>query len=159
MALEATAQVSLVQTCMSPEIYNVCNVHTGKLKGAVDHVTLANRWQISLEIQRNGAYVLCCIQHSQGIFVLMTRCCVIGDYYSISYSNTMFCPKVPSVRGYTIAQIFATDFGWSQSYPMSCKSEAHEALGLLFVWEGAPLKMIIDGAKGMKLGEFASKCK
>ncbi|KAL7484262.1 LOW QUALITY PROTEIN: hypothetical protein ACHAW6_009904 [Cyclotella cf. meneghiniana] len=50
-----------------------------------------------------------------------------------------------------MAQIFATDLGWSQSYPMSCKSEAHEALGLLFGWEGVPPKMIIRGAKEMKL--------
>jgi hypothetical protein len=58
-----------------------------------------------------------------------------------------------------MAQIFATDFGWSRSYPMSCKGKAHEALGLLFAREGVPPKMIVDGAKEMKLGEFARKCK
>ena len=75
------------------------------------------------------------------------------------YSNTMFCPKVPSARGYTMAQIFATDFGWSRSYPMSSKSQAHDALSLLFAREGVPPKIIIDNAKEMKLGEFARKCK
>lgn len=54
-----------------------------------------------------------------------------------------------------MAQIFATDCGSSQSYPMSCKSQAHDALGLLFAQEGIPPKMIVDGAKEMKLGEFA----
>ena len=44
VALEANVQVSLVKTCLSPETYDVCNVHTGKRKGAVDHITLANRW-------------------------------------------------------------------------------------------------------------------
>ncbi|KAL7475679.1 hypothetical protein ACHAW6_001592 [Cyclotella cf. meneghiniana] len=39
------------------------------------------------------------------------------------------------------------------------KSEAHEALGLHFAWDGVPLKMIVDNAKEMKLGEFARKCK
>ena len=58
-----------------------------------------------------------------------------------------------------MAQIFTTDFGWSQSYPMSCKSQAHDALGLLFAWEGVPLNRIVDRAKEMKLGEFAWKCK
>ncbi|KAL7480721.1 hypothetical protein ACHAW6_006386 [Cyclotella cf. meneghiniana] len=53
-----------------------------------------------------------------------------------------------------MAQIFGTDFGWSCSYPMSCKSQAHDALGLLFAWEGVPPKMIVDGAKEMILGEF-----
>jgi hypothetical protein len=74
------------------------------------------------------------------------------------FSNTMFCTKVPSAQGYTMTQIFATDFGWSRSYPMSRKGEAHEALGLLFAREGVPPKMIVDGAKEMKLGEFARKC-
>jgi hypothetical protein len=41
---------------------------------------------------------------------------------------------------------------------MSHKSEAHEALGLLFALEGTPLKMIVDGAKMIKLGEFVWKC-
>jgi hypothetical protein len=41
---------------------------------------------------------------------------------------------------------------------MTCKSEAHEALGLLFAWDEVPPKMIVDNAKEMKLGEFA-KCK
>ena len=58
-----------------------------------------------------------------------------------------------------MAQMFAIDFGWSRSYPMTCKGKAHEALGLLFVWEGVPPKMIVDNKKEMKLGEFAQKCK
>ena len=58
-----------------------------------------------------------------------------------------------------MAQIFLTDFGWSRSYPMSGKSQAHDALGLFFAREGVPPKMIVDNAKEMKLGEFAWKCK
>eukprot|EP00804_Cyclotella_cryptica_P019304 CCRYP_006183-RA/>CCRYP_006183-RA protein AED:0.20 eAED:0.20 QI:0/0/0/1/0/0/5/0/657 len=55
------------------------------------------------------------------------------------YSDTMFCPKVTSARGYKMAQIFASDFGWSRYYPMTRKSKAHDALGLLFVREGSTL--------------------
>ncbi|KAL7475735.1 LOW QUALITY PROTEIN: hypothetical protein ACHAW6_001643, partial [Cyclotella cf. meneghiniana] len=51
------------------------------------------------------------------------------------------------------------NFGWSQSFPMSCKSQAHEALGLFFAQEGVLPKMIMDNAKEMKLGEFDRKCK
>ena len=43
-ALEATAQVSLVRTCTSPETYDVYNVHMGKCEGVVDRITWANRW-------------------------------------------------------------------------------------------------------------------
>eukprot|EP00804_Cyclotella_cryptica_P005993 CCRYP_000238-RA/>CCRYP_000238-RA protein AED:0.33 eAED:0.32 QI:0/0/0/1/0.66/0.5/4/0/340 len=42
---------------------------------------------------------------------------------------------------------------------MTCKSKAHEALGLLFAREGVPPKMIVDSTKEMKMGEFARKCK
>ena len=58
-----------------------------------------------------------------------------------------------------MAQIFATDFGWSQSYSTSRKSQAHDDLGLLFARDGVLPKMIVDGAMEMKLGEFARKCK
>jgi hypothetical protein len=58
-----------------------------------------------------------------------------------------------------MAQIFATDFGWSRSYPMLHKGEAHKALGLLFAWESVPPKMIVDNKKEMNMGEFAQKCK
>ena len=53
VALEAGMQVSLVRTCLSPETHDVCNVYTGKRQGAIDHITLANRWQISLDKARN----------------------------------------------------------------------------------------------------------
>ena len=75
------------------------------------------------------------------------------------FSDTMFCPKVPSAQGFMMMQICVTNFGWCRCYPMSRKGEAHEALGLLFAREGVPLKMIVDNAKEMKLGEFAWKCK
>jgi len=58
-----------------------------------------------------------------------------------------------------MAQIFATDFGWSRCFPMTCQSKAHEALGLLFAWDGVPPNMIIDNSKEMKLGDIARKCK
>jgi hypothetical protein len=58
-----------------------------------------------------------------------------------------------------MAQIFATDFGWSQCFSMSRKSKVHEALGLLFAPEGFPPKAIVDNAKDMKMGEFSWKFK
>ena len=155
-------QMSLVKICLSPEMHNVCNVHTGKHRGAVDHVTLANHWQISLDKAQNT------VQHTtqRGVRTVLhptlSRRFRTNDqmlqYRRMPcnlYSDTLFCPKVPSARGYTMVQIFATDFGWSQSYPMSHKSQAHDALGLLFAWEGVPPKMIVDGAKEMKLDEFS----
>ena len=73
------------------------------------------------------------------------------------FSDTMFCPKVPSALGYTMVQIFSTNFGWSRCYTMLRKGEAHEALGLLFARKGIPPKIFDDNAKEMKLGEFAKR--
>ena len=159
-------QVSLARTCLATETYDVCGIHTGKRSGAVDHVTLANRWQISLEKARNTVEHtmqrgMCTVLHPtlSRRFRTNDRMLRYRRMPCDLYGDTMFCLKIPSVRGYTMAQIFATDFGWSRCYPMKRKGEAHEALSLLFAREGVPPKLIIDGAKEMKLGEFARKCK
>ena len=166
VALGATVQVSLARTCLTTEAYDVCGIHTGKRSGAVDHVTLANRWQISLEKARNTVERTTQRGVRTVLHPTLSRRFRTNDrmlrYRRMPcdlYGDTMFCPKIPSVRGYTMAQIFATDFGWSRCYPMKRKGEAHEALSLLFAREGVPPKLIIDGAKEMKLGEFARKCK
>jgi hypothetical protein len=164
-ALEATRKM-LVRTNIMPETYDVCQVHTGKRQGAVDYVTLAHRWQIPLHKAKNTVQRTMQRGVRTVLHPTLSRCFRTNDrmlrYRRMPcnlYSDTMFCPKVPSARGYKMVQIFATDFGWSRSYPMTCKGEAHEALGLLFAREGVPLKMIVDNAKEMKLGEFAWKCK
>lgn len=58
-----------------------------------------------------------------------------------------------------MAQIFVAGFGWSEIYPMSHMSEAHEALGIFFAREGIPLKMIVDNSKKMKYDEITKKYK
>ena len=42
---------------------------------------------------------------------------------------------------------------------MKLKSEAYEALSLLFQWEGVPPAIICDNVKEMVLGEFNRKLK
>jgi hypothetical protein len=165
-ALEAARQVVLVRTNHTPETYDVCGVHSGKRQGAVDYVTLANCWQIPLHKAKNTVQQTMQRGMRTVLHPTLSRRFRTNDrmlrYRRMPcnlFSDTMFCPKVPSARGYTMAQIFATDFGWSRRYPMSHKGKAHEALGLLFAREGVPPKMIVDGAKETKLGEFARKCK
>ncbi len=55
VALEATVRVSLVKTCLAPEMYDVCNVQVGKRQAAMDHINLAHCWQISLKKAQNMA--------------------------------------------------------------------------------------------------------
>ena len=74
------------------------------------------------------------------------------------YTDTAFS-SIPSARGNTMAQLFCTDFGWSRAHPMKKKSEAHEALSLVFQRDGVPYKMVCDGAKETRHGPFHKKCK
>ena len=63
------------------------------------------------------------------------------------------------MRDNKCAQIFANDFGWLCSFPMKLNSEAHEALFLLFHWNGVPSAIICDNAKMMIQGKFNKKLK
>ena len=50
-------------------------------------------------------------------------------------------------------------FGWSHSFPMKLKSEAHEALSLLFQRNRVTPTVICDNAEEMIFGEFNRKLK
>ena len=51
------------------------------------------------------------------------------------------------MRGNRFAQIFATDFGWSGSFPIKQKSQTHETLSLPYQWDGVPPAIIHGNAK------------
>ena len=103
MALEASVQVSLVKTFLSPETYDVCNVHTGKCQGAVDHITLANRWQFSLEkaqntVRRTTQRGVRTVLHPTLPRHFRTNDWMLHYRRMLCnlYSDSLFCPKVPS---------------------------------------------------------------
>ena len=73
------------------------------------------------------------------------------------YRDTLFATTL-SRKGNMYAQIFATNFGWSCLFPIKLKSEAHEAVSLLFQWDGVPSAVIWDNAKEIVHGEFNRKC-
>ena len=72
------------------------------------------------------------------------------------FTDTM-SSSVLSRNGNKYAQVFLTNFGWVKAFPMQRKSEAHEALSLLFSCHGVPHTMIMDGSKEQILGEFKKK--
>jgi hypothetical protein len=55
------------------------------------------------------------------------------------------------------AQIFCTDFGFVITFPMKLESKAHEALSLLFIRDGDPNMMVMDGSKAQTEDEFRRK--
>ncbi len=52
------------------------------------------------------------------------------------------------------AQVFASDFGWVQVYPMKTKSKSHEDLSLMFQHKCIPPSMVMDSSKEQTLGKF-----
>lgn len=168
-ALESTVRVSLVRTTVpGVEEMQCCSTTTRKRRGEIDYITLANRWQIPLDkakttIERTTQRgVRTCphptLSRRYGTNDRMLRyrrlpCDIYGDTVMVN------AKKYTSARGNVYAQVFATDFGWSRAYGMAKKSEAHEALSLLFHRHGVPDQMIVDGAKELRKGEFGRKCK
>ena len=74
-------------------------------------------------------------------------------YNDALLANTVFR------RGNNSVQIFVTNFGWLSLIPLRLISEAHEALSLLFQWDGVPPAIICEHAKEMIQGEFNRKLK
>ncbi len=75
------------------------------------------------------------------------------------YTDTLDAKTVTSKRGNKYAQIFATRFGWYRAFPLKQKSEAHEAVSILFARDGVPNTMVMDGAREQTLGDFRRKCR
>ncbi len=74
------------------------------------------------------------------------------------FTDTMFS-HIASQRKNKCAQVFCDPSGWARLYPMKNKSDAHEALSLLFSDVGVPHTMISDGAKEQQLGAFRRKAR
>ena len=62
-----------------------------------------------------------------------------------------------SQHSHKFAQMFATSYGWSRTIPMTNKSDAPFALDRLYIHEGVPPEMILNGSKEKNLGDFACK--
>ena len=62
------------------------------------------------------------------------------------FSDTYIASKklVTSMRGYTCAQLFFTDFGWGKVKPIKLRSELPLVLKSVFKEDGVPEKLICD---------------
>lgn len=71
------------------------------------------------------------------------------------FMDTMFAKAKGgrSFRGYTCAQVFATDFGWAKPIFMRSKGDCHLAVKELFKLYGVPDKIICDAAREQNSGE------
>ena len=67
--------------------------------------------------------------------------------------------SITSKRGNRYSQLFSLPIGWVRAFGIPKKSDAHDALSLLFKREGVPTTMVMDGSKEQTLGEFKTKCR
>ena len=74
------------------------------------------------------------------------------------YTDTLLT-STKSRRGNKYAQVFYARNGWKRAFPMSKKSEAADALSLLFARDGVPAVIILDGSKEQTQGEFRKKAR
>ena len=129
----------------------------------IDPSTLARRWGVGIEAARNT------LRHTtqRGVRSILNptltrrfrtndrqmryRCLPMTLFADTLISNTR------SRRGNLYAEVFTCRNGWKRAYPMQKKSQAHEALSLLFAREGVPVTMIVDGSKEQNLGQFKKK--
>ena len=129
----------------------------------IDHLTLAARWGIPPARAKQTVRVT--TQRGTRTMTPYARRYPTNDRM-LRYSRVahkMFCDTLaagtPSRRGNKYAQVFATNFGWCRVYPMRLKSQAHEALSILFKREGVPPDMICDGSLEQTKGNFSRKCR
>ena len=143
----------------------VCSALSSVTKPVLDAPTLARRWGIGLEAAKNTLKkttqrAIRTVAHPS-----ISRRFRTNDrqlrYRRIPcdmFTDT-FVTEVKSRRGNTCCQVFGTKNGWKRAFPMRAKSEAHEALSLLFQRDGVPVKIIMDGAKEQVMGKFRKKCR
>ena len=76
------------------------------------------------------------------------------------FMDTYFAAKElgPSIRGFTCAQLFVSDFGFVKVKPMKLKSELPLALKSFFKGVGVPNKIVCDGAPEQVKGESRRLC-
>ena len=64
----------------------------------------------------------------------------------------------PSMRGFTCARLFVTNFVWCKVNPTKLRSKLPLVLKSVFKEDGVPYKMICDGAPEQVSGEAKCLC-
>jgi len=129
----------------------------------IDPLTLAARWQISPDrakrtiVTTTQRGVRTCLNPTLSRrFPTNDRMLRYPRLLHTMFTDTMFASTV-SKQGNKMAQVFATSFGWARAHPMKRKGDAHEALSVVFLRDGVPPTMVLDGSKEQALGEFRRK--
>ena len=131
--------------------FRICGVSSGENKYPITEKELMERWRIRNE--EATATVLATTQRLVRSILepTLNRRYKTNDrmlrYFRIQtdmFMDTYFASKKlgPSIRGYTCAKLFVTDFGWWKVKPMKLRSELPLVLKSVFKEDGVPEKMI-----------------
>ena len=131
-----------------------------KSRQPIEHVTLANRWNISKDRARQKIDKTT----QRGVRT------VLHPYLSCRYPfndkglrydqtnhplfNDTLIPGTTSKRGNKYAQFYGTSFGWTSANLMKLKSVAHNTLSVLFKRDGVSPDMVMDGSKEQNISNF-----
>ena len=149
-ALEAQIQIS------------VALIGTVK-KPSIDPIVLAKRFSITPEKAQKNIQATTQRGIRTMLHTLLLRWFRMNDrnlcYHLLAhpvFSDTMFASTV-SRRGNKCAQVYDSDSGWAETFPMTSRSKAHETLSLLFVRDGVLPACICDNAKEIIQEKFHEK--
>jgi hypothetical protein len=82
---------------------------------------------------------------------LRYRCLPVTCFNDTMLSNSK------SRQGSKAYQLFCTANGWTRAFPMAKEKDAHDAISLLFHWDGVPNVMVMDGYNAHIQGDFRRK--
>ena len=131
-----------------------------------DAKRIARRWQISYETAKKvvNSTTRLCKRNTSDIslnrrYSNNDRMLRYPRVRAITFTDTLLTSKrCVSIRGFTCAQIFATEFGFIFASPMKKRAELPKALKLFFKDIGVPPKLIADKAKEQILGDTRRLC-
>ena len=143
----------------------VSEVRPGTRRKGITAETIAEKWGIGIETARRTVNAttqrgLRTIQHPSLSHRFRTNDrnlryrCLPHEMFTDTLTSS-----IVSKRMNKYAQVFCTRTGWKRAYPMRLKSDAHDALSLMFARDGVPPALILDGSKEQTLGEFRRKAK
>jgi hypothetical protein len=134
-------------------------------KNRVDGAVLARNWGIGLEAAAKTVQVTTQRGARTTLHPSLTRRAKTNDRHiryrrlSRNIYGDLLESKVKSLRGNKYAHIFAADNGWCRAFGLKKKSEAPEALSILFARDGVPPAMITDGGRELISDEYKKLCR
>ena len=135
-------------------------IQTKKRKGHVSAVDLAKRWRIGLQaaertLEHTTQLAVRDFTHVTGGRRLKPTAYQLKNrrLNTEMYTDTVYF-ATKSIRQFTCAQLFCTDFQWSYFVPLKTTSDAHLSLDRLFHNVGIPRIMIPDNHPSLTAGDF-----